>query len=220
MHSTNPDLEPPPIVNLPDGTSLPLRGTFARSGLYDVATLSAFWTTLDYWEAWEVRWSPNLDHIVRLNEYGFRSITGVEFFDRNGYVRSYACSELMTGLRFDLCVPFTSANWHDVWYGDYDLDPSGRFVELSTVRRRGHFFAHTIDLGRQEFYKFDLATGNIVEQRVTGRLLVWLYLAALLAFPALCTTALRHSWRWLNARLSHTKPGFPVIQSPTASTSC
>src|SRR5690349_10199780 len=82
-----------------------------------------------------------------------------------------------TGLRHRAFLPYETWDWHVRWYERCDLDADHRHVHLSTARRQIYLAGWQINLGLQESYTFDLATGEMLDRQSTGRWRVWLYFA-------------------------------------------
>ena len=184
----------PQLVTLPDGRVINIREGFARSGAYDAGTLAPLWQV--DWSSWSLLSSDDFRSIVRLNWRGFDS--GIDsdwalaFYDEGRLVRRYDFADLLTRLRHDAFLQFTSSGWHTVWYGDFEL--KGGRVNLSTARRRLRLAEFELDLRLQEFYTFDLATGSMLSRRTEGAWFVWLG-GVLAAAPVVVPAALFVVWR-------------------------
>ena len=92
-------------------------------------------------------------------------------------------------------------------YNDSVSRREARIIEAGGARFR---FYYDLDLGLQESYSFDLATGEIVSRQVTGRWVIWLYaalaLTALIATPILLFLIIRRLACYIAVR----RRGFPV----------
>jgi hypothetical protein len=203
-----------PTFALPDQRVLVLHQVFPSSGVYHLPGFEPVWQGDWFAQSWDLWCSGDLRFLVRRNRFGYQSDWAIAFYDNGKLVRSYACAELLTGLSRAACLPYTSADWHTRWYGDWGLGDDGKTLWLQTARREIWFNGYRIDLGRQEHYTFDLATGRIVERRVTGAWVIWAYALGLglaLVLLVLLLLGIRIAWRRFRAaRLMH-RPGFPVV---------
>ena len=197
-----------PAATLPDGRVVNLHDVFWKSGVYQFSTLEPVWQVDWFSQQRDLLYSDDLRHVVWLNRHGFRSTWAIRFYDDGKLVRTYNCASLLTAMNRDWCLPFTSWDWHTQWYGAFCLDARRQSALLSTARRQMHVMGHEIDLGRQEFYTFDLASGNVVDRRSTGAWLVWAYGAALSSLLVVLLLAVRSIGRRIRA--PRWRCGFPV----------
>ena len=133
-----------PTTTLPDGRVVDLRNTLGKSGVYDVSTLAPLWQV--EWFAFkpDLLWSSDFRHVVRRNRHGFRSNWALAFFDEGKLIGKYDCAELLTGMRRDWCLPYSSWDWHVQWYDDFEVSADGRRVLLSTALRQVWIGGHGI----------------------------------------------------------------------------
>jgi hypothetical protein len=205
----NPFPEPPPVATLPNGQTVNLRDKFKKPGVYDAATLAPIWQVDWFAQPEDLLLSDDFLHAVRMNIHGLRSNWALVFYDHGNPVQTYDCPQLLRHLRNIRCVPFTSGNWHFVWYDNFHLSNDGTQLELSTVRRQLFLPGHKFDLGYQEHYTFNLVTGAIINQRTTGVWRIATYAAALLAMIVLPLMALRFLWQRSRSS-TRLRRGFPV----------
>ena len=199
MRFPRPEHDYAPPFTLPGGRVVVIRDTFDQSGVYAARTLEPLWQ-VDWCEHdFNLLHSPDFRHVVRFNPQALGSDWALSFFDDGRLVKAYAASDLLTGLRTHGFFRFTPSGWHTVWYESLDLDPMRRQVHLSTARRTFPLPGgrRRLDLGLQEFYAFDLATGAVVSERVTGAWRPWAYGAVAIAILVTLLLALRMLWRAL-----------------------
>src|SRR4051812_24731904 len=184
-----------PTAALPGGRVVNLHDTFPKSGVYEVSTLKPVWQVEWFAFQRELLLSDDFRHIMRLNRQGFRSTWAIAFYDEGRLVRKYNCRYLLNGLRRHECLPFTTGDWHTQWYDRFGLSADRDQVLLSTARRQTYLGGYQIDLGLQEFYTFDLASGSLVRRRSVGAWRVWAYGAASVTFFVGLVLAVRLLWR-------------------------
>lgn len=194
---------------LPDGRLINLHDTFPKSGVYNSSTLEPVWQVDWFSLQYDLRYSDDLQHLVRLNRQGFRSDWAIAFYDGGKLIRTYDCAFLLTGMNRRWCLPYSTWDWHTQWYEDFDLDTQRESVLLSTAQRRMYVPDHEIDLGLQEFYTFDLASGLLISRRSVGAWLVWAYGATAVALAVALFFAVR--WLWRRMKASSRRRGFPVL---------
>lgn len=158
---------------LPDRRSVILHETFSKSGAYDAATLVPIWQCDWYAYKGDLRWSADFTDVAFLNRFGLTSNWALAFYHEGNLVRRYDCQYLLTGLRHPLFLPFATWDWHFRWYDTFELDKN--HLVLSTARRERCLFGYKLDLGLQEFYTFEMSTGNVTTRRVVGAWRVWCY---------------------------------------------
>lgn len=132
-----------------------LKNRYPASGCYEIGSTTPLWTApWDGRECWSV--SDDCRHLVRWNVFGDGGYGrggeltwGLRFYDHGREIKSYDVAELMD---FPSLMPETSSDWHYDWIGDTD--------DNCTIQD-GQFVFHT---STHERYRFDLATGAIVEQ--------------------------------------------------------
>jgi hypothetical protein len=183
-------LHPTPFV-LPDGRSVILHETFAKSGAYDARTLAPIWQVDWYSNRDDVFRSADFTDVARVNPYGLDSDWAVAFYHEGRLTRRYACAELITALRSKIFFPFKSWGWHIAWSEYYELN--GNQLAVSTARRRLIFFGHEWNLGFQEFYTFDLHTGAITSRSTVHSPRPWMDIVRL-AFIGVA--AMIGVWLW------------------------
>jgi hypothetical protein len=196
------------IATLPNGHVVDLHQVFPKSGLYKTSTLEPVWQVNWFALRRDLLYSDDLRYIVRLNRFGLRSNWAIAFYDDGELVRTYDCAFLLTRFDSDRTLPFTSSDWHTQWYEDFDLNADRSKVMLSTAQRRLYFMGHDIDLGREEFYTFDLARGNLVSKRIVGAWVVWAYGVSLMFLTGALVFAARSLLRKLTKR--DRRRGFPI----------
>lgn len=209
MVSPMPDYDREPMATLPDGRVVDVHQAFAASGVYDASTLMPIWEVDWFAFRHDLMVSDDLRHIAWFGRRGMHTDSALEFYEDGGLIRSYNCGQLLTSLRGNWCLPFTSCDWHTQWYADYGLSADRRTVLVSTMRRRVFVFGYRIDLGLQEFYEFDLTNGAMVSRRVDGAWVVWAYAAGVVAACGVLIIVARAIWRrvrWVDRRR-----GFSVV---------
>jgi hypothetical protein len=163
----------PSTATLPDGRVVRIRDAFSKSGCYDATTLVPLWQVDWFSLTPDLLASADFADVARRNRFGLDSDWGLAFYHNGRLVRRYDCKYLLTGLRQKYFLPFSTWDWHTQWYDEFELK-EGR-VSLSTARRRLSWSGHEISLGLQEFYVFDMATGDELNRRSTGMGRVWTY---------------------------------------------
>jgi len=179
-------------VKLPDGRTVDIRKQFSNSGIYDIKTFSPI-LEID-WFAFsdDLQWNDDFSAIAILNRFGLHSDPAIAFARDGKIFRSYDCSFLLTSLRHDLFLSFSTWDWHTRWYDEFELVDSTLHVSTAErqIRRR--------KLGLQEFYEFDFTTGELISRRVeNGRLkgILWCIGFGLLGIIIACGI-----WVWLSSR--------------------
>jgi hypothetical protein len=95
-------------------------------------------------------------YVIRVNRFGGggwgESVSShwcLRFYDRGVQIKSYNTDELVD---YPSLMEFTSRDWHYLWVDDsvYDAEVHDGFIDLKTTTR--------------ERYRFDVSTGEIVEQ--------------------------------------------------------
>jgi hypothetical protein len=154
---------------LRDGSAITLRDVFPKSGCYDAITLEPIWQVDWFAFNWNLETSADFTHVVWLHEKAMKGGAALEFYTNGELVRAYRCLDLLKHMNSALLLDFTSANWHSEWYDwrSFQLAGCDRLY-LSTGRRQFWMSGHQFDLGYQEHYTFDLATGEIREITYTG----------------------------------------------------
>lgn len=190
---TSSDQGEPLTVKLLDGHEIDVRATFAESVEYDTSTLGLVWKINRYAFPFEICWFDDFEHYALLNRFAIARGPAVSFFHQNKLVRQYSPDEILTGLGRARFLPFTSGDWHYVWYDQFNREGNG--LALSTTRREYWLYGHRIDLGRKEFYTFDLVTGEITSRRVMGAWYVWAYGAGFVGALAASLFVFRLGWR-------------------------
>jgi hypothetical protein len=198
-----------PTATLPDGRVVNVHDTFPKSGVYDASTFKPVWQVTWFSLQWDLLWSDDLRYVARLNRQGFRSDWAIAFYDQGKLTHSYNCSFLLPHMNSASCLPFETWDWHVRWCDNVDLDATHKTLLLATARRRTHIDEYTIDLGRQEFYEFDLATGSLLSSRSSGAWVIWKYPAALVTAVVLLWFTIRKLLRRIEA--SSRRRGFPIV---------
>jgi hypothetical protein len=165
---------------LPDGRTVSIRDTFVKSGCYDAGTLAPLWQVEWYDFPYCLRWSPDFSSVVRLNPRGIEPDNdwALAFYHDGQLIKEYDCAFLLTGLRHLLLFELSFRDWYLRWHDEFEVE--GNRLDLSTARRRLCVYGLELDLGLQEFYEFDLATGEVVSFRSEGGWVVWAYLGGCL----------------------------------------
>jgi hypothetical protein len=175
------------VARLPDGREVNLREAFPTSGYYEIGSTTPIWSApWDDKDSWIV--SDDGRFLVRLNRFGDGDYDfysggatswGLTFYDGGKEIKNYDVSELVD---FPSLMPLTTSDWHHRWYDD-----SGDDLAILD----GQFSFNT---STHESYRFDVATGEIVEQFHLWRTVVrvaWPVLAV--ALLAVARLAIR--WR-------------------------
>lgn len=132
-----------------------LNTKYPASGCYEIGSTTPLWTApWDDRDGWSV--SDDCRYLVRWNVFGDGGYRrggertwGLKFYDYGKEIKSHDVAELMD---FPSLMPFTSSDWHYDWIGD---------IHDNCNIQGGQFLFHT---STHERYRFDLATGEIVEQ--------------------------------------------------------
>jgi hypothetical protein len=183
--------------------------TFAKSGVYDVSTLAPVWQVDWFALGPDLLIADDFRHVVRRNRGAVHYGWALAFYEDGRRVRTYDCGDLLTGMRGNWCLPFSTWDWHVQWYEDFDLAADRRTVMVSTARRVMYLGGSRIDLGLQERYAFDLNDGSVVSRRIEGRWRVWRYAAGVVLGLGGLVVLIRALWR----RMKRMDPrrGFPVM---------
>jgi hypothetical protein len=175
MLSPDAEYDQKPTATLPNGRVINVHDLFLKSGVYDASTLEPAWQVGWFAQRRDLLCSDDLQHIAWLNRQGFRSSWAIAFYDGGKLVRTYQCASLLTGMKGDWCLPYSTWDWHTRWYDRFDLDADRRNVLLSSARRQVYVMGYEVDLGRQERYSFDLASGTLVSKQLVGAWIIWAY---------------------------------------------
>jgi hypothetical protein len=201
MISNNPGWDSTREFTLRDGRIVVMREIFPKSGCYDAATLQPIWQVNWFTFSWYLQSSPDFTEVARLFPKAMLGGPALEFYKEGKVVRSYTCDDLLQHLNSYAFVSFTSAGWHHEWYDYRDFRQTGGGLNLSTGRRLFWLMGHGYDLGYQEHYTFDLATGQVRSCTYSGvdQLLMMLTKTAAItiAVPVTCWWLIR----WLRRRL-------------------
>ena len=142
---------------LPDGAEVKLRDRYASSGLYPLDSFVPLWTVNWYGEEGMVHLSDDGRYTVRVNRFGGGGYGegislkwGVKFYDSGREIATHHVRDLVD---YPSLMPYTSKDWHCLWidYSVYDTEIKRRTFELRTTTH--------------EWYRFDVGTGEILEQR-------------------------------------------------------
>jgi hypothetical protein len=142
---------------LSDGVEVKLRDRYASSGLYPLDSCVPIWTVNWYGEEGMVHLSEDGRYIVRVNRFGGGGYGegislkwGVKFYDSGREIAIHHVRDLVD---YPSLMPFTSRDWHCLWIdnSENDSEVKGRTFELRTTTH--------------EWYRFDVGTGEIIEQR-------------------------------------------------------
>lgn len=162
---------------LPDGEKVKLRERFRSSGLYEIGSTTPVWA-VDWYELeyGPVRISADGRYVVRVNHFGaggwgegVKLRWGIKFYDTGREIKSYDVAELVD---YPSLMPLVTCDWHLLWI-DEDAFPS----EI----RDGSFVLNTSTHDR---YRFDVTTGEIVEEFRLWRTATRLGVAALIVLGA------------------------------------
>lgn len=189
---------------LPNGEKVKLRERFPSSGLYESGSTTPVWA-VDWYELeyGPVRISADGRYVVRVNHFGgggwgegVKLRWGIKFYDAGREIRSYDVAELVD---YPSLMPLVTCDWHLLWI-DRDTFPAeicdGSFV-LNTSTHEG--------------YRFDVTTGEIVEEFRLWRTAAGVGIASLIVFG---TSGGFLVWRWRKRRASST--AHPRASSDTA----
>jgi hypothetical protein len=176
-----------------------------------------------------------LRYVAVINRFGFQGPWALRFYDEGKLIREYGYKALLMAPRNRFLLPYTQTDWHTAWYDVYDLDPSHRRLQLYTPERRLWFnltewwpYDRRINLGLQEFYTFDLATGTILTRQVVGAWRSWAFLAVFAATLFIIIFALLWTRRrigrfrrWLRIRAGRCPScGYDLRASPAQCPEC
>lgn len=184
MISPTPQLDKE--CTLPGGQRVSLRDTFPSSGLYKTGSTEPLWKADWYGEKGLTRISADGRFAVRVNRFGggghgegVKPRWGIKFYDRGVEIKSYDVVELVD---YPSLMEFTNVDWHCLWidWSVYDAKVESGFYTLRT--------------STHETYRFDVATGMIVEERR-----VWRHVARGSLF-LLAVIGLVSSWLWYRRR--------------------
>ncbi|MCO6458759.1 MAG: hypothetical protein J5I93_25915 [Pirellulaceae bacterium] len=94
-------------------------------------------------------------YAVRINRFGDCAYAsggtlswGLKFYERGVEIKSHDVADLID---YPSLMEFTSSDWHFLWYHDFPEVLAGRYFDLSTSTR--------------DTYRFDVTTGEIVEEQ-------------------------------------------------------
>ena len=120
MRSWYPKYDGALTATLSDGRVVRIVDTFPKSGVYDSRTLQPVWQ-ID-WYAHESTCSAptTFSTSARIDRTGYRRNSALLFYDNGKLIRSYACTDLLTGLRQWRFLPYSTWDWHEQWYEDFD----------------------------------------------------------------------------------------------------
>ncbi len=188
------DNQHPTKFKLPDGREIIVHQTFSKSGVYDASTLKPIWQVNWFALKSELLFSPNFESVVRINRFGFDGKSwGVSFYKEGQFVKSHNVDDLLTSFKNRFFLPLSTMDWHTRWYDAYEM--KGDEIILSTAPRRVFVFGYVFQLGVQEFYSFDVATGIITKKRVVQTWYYWLC-----AFVILCGLVFVGLWLLLQRK--------------------
>jgi hypothetical protein len=159
---------------LPDGRALELRETFGKSGCYETDTLKPLWQVEWFEFEDELKCSPDFSHLARRNKFACPDGVALTFYGNGREIKRYQYQELVRNLASRYFLTFTTADYHDQWYDDFEL--TGDTLTLSTIPRAVHLGDHALELGVSERYTFDLNTGNILTSQEIGVTRFWVLL--------------------------------------------
>lgn len=201
-------VDPAPTATLPDGRQIDLHKDIPGSGLYDAASLTLLWHVNWYVFECDLFTSPDLRYIAKFDRLRYPKTAGITFLDQGVQTKSYAANQLLTSLNSHYFLHFSSWDWHEVWYDDVVFEGDGKTISLSTARRRFRFCDMELDLGLQEFYTFDLQTGEMLTKKVSGRWVRWAYIGSAAALLISMVCGIR--WLWRKLQRLRAGRGFPV----------
>ena len=158
-------LSPAPLADdkgneatLPDGRQVKLREEFPASGCYKIGSNVPLWTApWDDRDGWVV--SKDCRYLIRCNVFGDgnynyqnsgRLSWALKFYDMGREIKSYQTGDL---LDYPSLMPYTSSDWHFLWYDEDDAE--------NFSIRSGRLFVRTSTHDR---FEFDIANGNIVAE--------------------------------------------------------
>lgn len=155
-------LSPAPVAEdegnactLPNGKQVNLRSTFPASGLYRIGSTRPLWDVNWYGEKGWLYLSPKGRWLVRVNRFGDGGYPrnesldwGIRFYDSGKQINNHNVRDLVD---YPSLMSQTSMDWHLIWVHESD-DP-----EL----RDGFFWLKT---STRATFRFDIATGEIVEE--------------------------------------------------------
>jgi len=184
---------------LPDGEKVKLRERFPSSGLYEIGSTTPVWAVAWYeLEYGPVRISADGRYVVRVNHFGgggygegVKLRWGIKFYDTGREIKSYDVDELVD---YPSLMPLVTCDWHRLWI-DQDAFPA----EI----RDGSFVLNTSTHDR---YRFDVTTGEIIEEFRLWRTATRVGVAALIVLGASGGFLV---WRWRKRRASsaaHPRP--------------
>ncbi len=173
------NLEP---FELPDGRRIVLRDQFEFDGVYDVETLDLVWK----WEApnpgYTIEWNEDFSSIAFVHSLDFKQQNDdllLFFVNKGKLIKTYTQGELLSGLRNHRWFMHNSI-WPPHWCEDFEKVDSR--IVLSTVERKSYFLGKWLEPGLQEFYEFDLVTGEMISRRIENKKLIAIivYMAGLI----------------------------------------
>ena len=141
-----------------DGTRIDIISDFPVSGIYSLPDRQLIhridWFSLSA----EVRSTPDLVHIVRVNRFG--DPWALKFYAEGVEIRSYILDDLLRHFRKWYFRPFTTWDWYYKWVDTVEL--SGATLNVKTVDR----VVLRWNIGYSETYQFDLRTGQMLMANV------------------------------------------------------
>lgn len=184
---------------LPDGRNVSLRETFPSSGLYEIDSTVPIWTVNWYGENGLTKLSPDGRFVVRVNEWGGgyygEDVTprwGIRFYDQGVQIKNYNVVDLVD---YPSLMEFTSSDWHFLWiaHSAYSSEIDNGFYALETSTR--------------ERYRFDVETGEIVEEHRVWRHVARGGVASLAVIMLSCAGLI--FWHFRVQRAKWDKPTLP-----------
>jgi hypothetical protein len=198
------------IPDVPEDRTVDLRETFPASGCYSIGSTTPLWTApWDGKEGWVV--SDDGRYLVQWNIFGDGGFAhggslswALKFYDGGRESKHYDVSDL---LDFPSLMFYTTWDWHYLWYADRQDN-----LEIHD----GQFF---VDTSTHERYRFDVATGEILEERH-----FWRPFSRSALFVAAIVIASTIAWRFRRSRSALKAPfevgtssplELPTTDSPT-----
>jgi hypothetical protein len=201
MRSPFPGGDTRPSITFPDGRIVDVHSTFPQSGVYYVMGFKPVWQATLFALDWDYICSDDLEHVVVMNRFARKSGAAITFYNRGIPVASYDCKSLLHSFTGERFLPYSTWDWHYMWYDRLRLASDHQSVELSTARRHLWLGFFDLDLGVQEFYTFDITTGSMRRQHSTLVRALVIGLAEVLSILSVLVVSLWFTVRWTRRRL-------------------
>lgn len=163
MRTAKPASDSGHLVEFGAWKFLGIRDVFPISGVYEIGNQVPLWTMSWFSKTWDLVSSTDLMICARRNRFAAHTTSApwaVELYHAGSLVRSYGVDDFVTGPR--LFLPFTSFDWHSVWYGRFDILPGDRLL-VETAPRFIPFYGNLRNPG--DSYEIAMSDGTILSRQ-------------------------------------------------------